>query len=125
VNSPELLKVVAEAETVLGLLLKEATDFLRNIDTSTPDSIEEMIRRREDILARFHDIDGRIALQAEQLNTDELESFRQRKEVAVRKIVETDALVIALARKQLSSSRKTFPPCRRGRKCSMPTREAP
>lgn len=111
-----MLKIVAESETVLGLLLKEATDFLRSFDTSTPESIEEMIRRREDILERFHDLNARIALQSEHLNADELESFRQRKDAAVRKIVEIDALVIALARKQLSSIKEDLSALSKGKK---------
>lgn len=83
-------------------MLEESTDLLRNIDTLTPESIAETIRRRGDILERFHEIDGRIAPQVEHLNTEEQEAFRQSRAAAVRKIVETDSLVVALAQEQLS-----------------------
>lgn len=101
---------------MLELLLQEATDLLKNFDTSTPDAIEETIRRREEILEKFQAIDGRIALQMDALDAEEQKAFRQSKDAAIRKIVETDSLVVALAREQLSGIKEGLAALTQGKK---------
>lgn len=98
-------KLVAEVERVLGLLLEEAVALLKNFDTFTPDEFEETTRRREKILEQFQELDGRITLLRKFMGDDELsefEEYRQSRDAVIGKIRETDSLVIALAKEQLS-----------------------
>lgn len=104
-NPSELSKLAAEVERVLGLLLEEAVALLRNFDTLAPGDFEETTQKREKILEQFHELDGRITLLRKLLGDDELsefEEYRQSRDAAIGKILETDSLVIALAKEQLS-----------------------
>lgn len=89
----------------MGQILEEAVSLLRNFDTSVLEDIEEAILRREAILERFHAIDSIVSRLEGDMSPKELarlEDFKQSREGLVRKILETDSLVIALAREQLS-----------------------
>lgn len=101
----EASRLAAEAEELLGELLEEALGLLRNFDTFSPESLEETIRRREDILVRFLNLEGRIAILEEQAKGDELNRLKVLRESRVAlagRIQETDSLVMGLAREQLS-----------------------
>lgn len=101
----ELSKLVGEAEKALGLVFEEAVGLLKNFDTLTPDAFENAILRRDEILNRFHDLDNRITLQRDRMvsgTSEEYEAYRQSKETTIKKILETDSVLIALAREQLS-----------------------
>lgn len=101
----EASTLAAEAEELLGKLLEEAVGLLRNFDTSSPESLEETICRRGDILERFLDLESRLAVLEERAKGDELIRFkalRESREALVGRIQETDSLVIALAHEQLS-----------------------
>lgn len=101
----EASTLAAEAEELLGKLLEEAVGLLRNFDTSPPESLEETIRRREDILERFRNLESRLAILEERAKGEELNSLqalRESRETLVGRIQETDSLVIALAREQLN-----------------------
>ncbi|QSV47170.1 hypothetical protein [Geobacter benzoatilyticus] len=101
----EVSTLTAEADELLGKLLEEALGLLRNFDTSSPETLEETIRRREEILERFLKLEGRIAILEERAKGDELnrlKALRESRAVLAGRIQETDSLVIALAREQLS-----------------------
>ncbi|WP_214186417.1 hypothetical protein [Geobacter hydrogenophilus] len=86
-------------------LLEEALSLLKNFDTSTNDEFEETLRRREVILERFHALDRLMKCQQGDMSAKEwalLEDFRRSREDLIKKILETDSLVVALARDQLS-----------------------
>lgn len=101
----ESSKLAAEAEEILGQLLEEAVSLLRNFDTSDLEDLEETIRRREAILERFHAIDSLVSRREGDVSPNDLallEDFKRSREGLIRKILETDSLVIALAQQQLS-----------------------
>jgi len=101
----ESSKLAVEAEEILGQLLEEAVSLLRNFDTSTLDDFEKTIRRREVILERFHALDSLMGRGQGEMSATELtllDDFRRSREELVRKILEADSLVIALAQQQLS-----------------------
>lgn len=101
----ESSKLAAEAEEILGQLLDEAVSLLRNFDTSTLDDFDETLRRREAILERFNALDSLLRRRQREMSAKELallDDFRHSREELVRKILETDSLVIALAQQQLS-----------------------
>lgn len=115
----EAARLAAEAEELLGELLEEALGLLRNFDTFTPESLEETVRRREDILVRFLKLEGRIAILEERLKGDEfnrLKVLRESRLALAGRIQETDSLVMGLAREQLSAIKYDLAALAQGRR---------
>lgn len=98
-------KLASEAEALLEQLLEEALSLLKNFDTATSDDFEGTLRRREAILERFHALDSLMECPQGEMSAKEsalIEDFRRSREDLIKKILEADSLVIALARDQLS-----------------------
>ncbi len=99
---PELSTLIAQAGKLLELLHEEAVGLLKNFDTFTSDNFEEAIRRRDDIIEQLRNIEEIMAEGMVEGKLAELHAFKQSKEVIIKKILEIDSLVIALAKKQQS-----------------------
>lgn len=99
-------KLIAEAEDLLGQLHGDAVRLLRDFDTATLEDFAETLKRREAVLERFHAIDHVIGSQNNDLGPDGaalIDEYNLLREGMVKKILESDSLVIALAQEQLST----------------------
>lgn len=99
-------KLVAEAEDLLSQLHDDAIRLLRDFDTSSPEDFEATLKRREAVLERFHALNHVIKSQNNDLGPDGValrDEFNLLREGIIKKILEADSLVIALAQEQLST----------------------
>ena len=89
------------------LLLDQSATLLRNLDTWSPEEADELIARRQEIIDRLQNIDSSLqsfceggGRKANQLLLDQFRGFQQS---ATKRILELDAVVIALAKEQLDT----------------------
>ncbi len=105
-KSSEMSKLVAEAEGLLGQLHGDAVRLLRDFDTATLEDFDETLKRREVVLERFHAVDHIIRSQNNDPGPDGvalLDEYNLLREEIIKKILEADSLVMALAQEQLST----------------------
>lgn len=98
---------LGRSESRYQLLLKEAATLLRNLDTFSPEEVSELIARRQEIVNDLQNVDHLLQTCYEQVQGSasrrQLDEFRLFQEAATGRILELDALVIALAKEQLDA----------------------
>lgn len=109
-NCENVLELLQSGKEMYQRLLTEATDLLRNLDTCGISGYEGAVDRRQQSILRIQEIDtllaGRLERQGGGLTGVErqaLAEFMTLKETATVKILELDALVIALTESRLGS----------------------
>lgn len=91
------------------LLLEASENLLRNFDTVTPDETASLLARRQESIDRFQNIDASLqrSLASDRggLADALLEEFRAFQKSATDRILELDALVMALATERMNALR--------------------
>jgi hypothetical protein len=98
----EVEKLTAEGRVHYLRLLEEATNLLRHFDTYNAEELAEAVQRRGNVVEMLHDFDERL-YRAFPGADESIAEFRTFQEGTVRKILEIDGLVIALARERQSA----------------------
>ncbi len=95
-GAEELEKLIAAGREQYSRLQEEATDLLRNLDTLSPRALGEAVQRRQNLVEKLQQFDARFD-EAYPGPDYALAEFRRFQEKITKKILEIDALVIALA----------------------------
>ena len=99
--------LLVRRESQYQLLLKESATLLRNLDTFSSEEVTELIARRQEIVNDLQNVDHLLHTCYEEVHESasqrQLHEFRLFQEAATGRILELDALVIALAKEQLDA----------------------
>jgi len=102
-----LQTLLCRRESQYQLLLEEAAALLRNLDTFSSEEVTELIARRQEIINDLQNVDHLLQTCYEKVQGSasrrQLDEFRLFQEAATGRILELDALVIALAKVRLDA----------------------
>jgi hypothetical protein len=107
-NGASLPELVQQWKEQCQLLLGYSEELLKNFDVYGGEQSQELIERRQTIIDSFQTIDLRLRECVPEKGWTEaerrlLEEFRGFQEVATRKVLALDALVIALANERVAA----------------------
>lgn len=103
-GSDDAEMLTAAGREQYGCLLQNATDLLRSFTSLSPKALEESLRKRQNLVETLQNFDKRLN-EAFPDGDYRLAKFREFQEMTTKKILETDRLLIALAREKQATVR--------------------
>ena len=114
-----LADLLAGGDDLFAALEAITSDCLQRLQTIQPREIEAFLEERSSLLAAIQGfivrLDAGIAESGIAVRDPELEQFRQRQAAVLQRVIETDGLLIAIARSEASSLQKQLADISRGR----------
>jgi hypothetical protein len=106
-SSMELQMLLSSGESLFAALELETLHCLKNLESLPSQEIERFVAKRIEILAAIQKFDVALNIRLKRMGCcgeeAALEKFRQRQTFLLRRVIEADGLLLALAKIELTS----------------------